>query len=117
MKLSTVQFITALFICGCSAAMAQNVPGFRQYRFNALVLNPAQAGANDFSDVSVMGTQYWLGMPGAPQTGTISGNFKVFDNFGVGAAVIADQTGPVNSTNLDLMGAYHLKLEIGRAHV
>ena len=53
MKLSTVQFITALFICGCSAAMAQNVPGFRQYRFNALVLNPAQAGANDFSDVSV----------------------------------------------------------------
>jgi type IX secretion system PorP/SprF family membrane protein len=110
MKSSTVQFITALFIFGCSAVMAQNVPGFRQYRFNALVLNPAQAGSNDFSDVSVMGTQYWVGMPGAPQTGTISGNFKVFDNFGVGAAVIADQTGPVNSTNVDLMGAYHLKL-------
>ena len=110
MKSRSAQLITALFIFGCTAVTAQTVPGFRQYRFNALVLNPAQAGANDFSDVSVMGTQYWVGMPGAPQTGTISGNFKVFDNFGVGAAVIADQTGPVNSTNIDLMGAYHLKL-------
>lgn len=110
MKSRTLQFISALFIFGCTSVKAQTTPAFRQYRFNALVLNPAQAGANDFSDVSVMGTQYWVGMPGAPQTGTISGNFKVFDNFGVGAAVIADQTGPVHSTNVDLMGAYHLKL-------
>jgi type IX secretion system PorP/SprF family membrane protein len=73
-------------------------------------LNPAQAGANDFSDVSVLGTQYWVGMPGAPQTATISGNFKVFDNFGIGADVISDNTGPAKSTNVDLMGAYHLKL-------
>ena len=102
--------ILAVIIAVTSASFSQTLPAFRQYRFNALVLNPAQAGANDYSDVSVMGTQYWVGMPGAPQTATVSGNYKAFDNFGVGAAFIADQTGPVHATSFDLMGAYHLKL-------
>jgi len=110
MKSIIAQLTVVLVISSVSTVSAQTLPGFRQYRFNALVLNPAQAGANDFSDVSVLGTQYWVGMPGAPQTATISGNFKVFDNFGIGADVISDNTGPAKSTNVDLMGAYHLKL-------
>ena len=93
-----------------NATNAQNDPSFKQYRFNALTLNPAQAGANDYSDISVLGSQYWVGMPGAPQTATISGNFHVFDNFGMGASIVADEVGPVQSTSVNLVGAYHLKL-------
>lgn len=107
--------IYGLFVCIVSLAInnsisAQVDPSYRQYRFNALVLNPAHAGSNEYSDVSVLGSQYWVGMPGAPQTATISGNFKVMDNFGIGATVVADESGPVHSTNVSLVGAYHLKL-------
>jgi type IX secretion system PorP/SprF family membrane protein len=99
-----------LFVLAAFCVTAQTDPGYKLYRFNALVLNPAQAGANEYSDVSVLGAQYWVGVPGAPQTASASGNFKVMDNFGIGAAVIKDQTGPVISNSINLMGAYHLKL-------
>ena len=107
--------IYSLFVCFATLAISNSIsaqvdPSYRQYRFNALVLNPAHAGSNEYSDVSVLGSQYWVGMPGAPQTATISGNFKVMDNFGIGATVVADENGPVHSTNVSLVGAYHLKL-------
>lgn len=105
-----IKSICAAVLLITSSVNAQTDPSYRQYRFNALTLNPAQAGANSFNDISVLGTQYWVGMPGAPQTATISGNFKLFDNFGMGATVVADENGPVHSTNVSIVGAYHLKL-------
>jgi type IX secretion system PorP/SprF family membrane protein len=110
-KISYIKLIIAVTgFFSLQQAAAQSDPGYRQYRFNALVLNPAHAGSNDYSDVSILGSQYWAGMPGAPQTATISGNFKLFDNFGLGGTIIADETGPVKSTNISLVGAYHLKI-------
>lgn len=108
-------FKTLYSVCALSLLLggslnAQTDPSYRQYRFNALTLNPAQAGANSYNDVSVLGSQYWVGMPGAPQTATISGNFKLFDNFGLGGTIVADENGPVHSINTSLVGAYHLKL-------
>jgi type IX secretion system PorP/SprF family membrane protein len=109
-KLAIQLTILSLGILSLEKTQAQTDPSYRQYRFNALTLNPAQAGSNEYSDVSVVGTQYWVGMPGAPKTATVSGNFRVFDNFGAGATFISDQTGPVQSTSLNLVGAYHLKI-------
>lgn len=106
----TIYSICALSLILGGSLNAQTDPSYRQYRFNALTLNPAQAGANSYNDVSVLGSQYWVGMPGAPQTATISGNFKLFDNFGLGGAIVADENGPVHSFNASLIGAYHLKL-------
>ena len=98
-----IKSICAAVLLITSSVNAQTDPSYRQYRFNALTLNPAQAGANSFNDISVLGTQYWVGMPGAPQTATISGNFKLFDNFGMGATVVADENGPVHSTNVSML--------------
>ena len=109
-KLAIQLTILSLGIISLEKTQAQTDPSYRQYQFNALTLNPAQAGSNDYSDVSVVGTQYWVGMPGAPKTASVSGNFRVFDNFGAGATFISDQTGPVHSTSLNLVGAYHLKI-------
>jgi hypothetical protein len=64
-----------LFVLAAFCVASQTDPGYKLYRFNALVLNPAQAGANEYSDVSVLGAQYWVGVPGAPQTASASGNF------------------------------------------
>lgn len=89
---------------------AQTEAGYRLYKFNALVLNPAQAGSNDFSDVSILGSNYWVGIQGAPRTITASGNLKVAENFGLGIAVIKDQIGPIQAKSINFSGAYHLKL-------
>lgn len=99
-----------VFVMIENSLMAQMDPSYRQYQFNALILNPAQAGSNGYSDISVLGTQFWIGMPGAPRTATISGNFQVDEKFGIGATVVADENGPVHSTNLGLSGAYHLRI-------
>jgi len=85
-------------------------PNFRMNQFNSLLLNPAQAGANSYSDVSVLGISQWNALPGAPRTAAFSGNFKLEDNFGIGAVVMQDELGPVKSFNTAINAAYHLKL-------
>ena len=85
-------------------------PNFRLNQFNSLLLNPAQAGANSYSDVSVLGVSQWNSLPGAPRTAAFSGNFKMGDNFGMGAAFMQDELGPVKSFNISINAAYHLKL-------
>ena len=85
-------------------------PNFRLNQFNSLLLNPAQAGANSYSDVSVLGISQWNALPGAPKTAAFSGNFKLGDNFGLGAVVMQDELGPVKSFSTAINAAYHLKL-------
>jgi type IX secretion system PorP/SprF family membrane protein len=106
--LQLIFLLSALF--AVKTIHAQTEPSYRQYKFNALTLNPAQAGANPYSDISAIGTQYWVGMPGAPVTSTLSANFRLQGNFGAGGTVIFDQTGPARSTSVNLIGASHLKV-------
>lgn len=98
------------FSCSAFVTFTQGDPNFRQNQFNILMLNPAQAGANSYSEISALAVNQWVGIPGAPKTYTASGNFKVMDNFGVGVALLGDQYGPVNLTRSDINLAYHLKL-------
>lgn len=91
-------------------AQAQFNPSFRQNKFNALLLNPAQAGANEFSEVTLLGTQSWVGFDGAPRSLTASGNFNLKHNLGFGVTGHIDQLGPTRSSRLTGDLAYHLKL-------
>lgn len=91
-------------------ATAQFDPNFRQNKFNALLLNPAQAGANQFSEVTILGTQSWVGFEGAPRSLTASGNFNLKHNLGFGVSGHIDQLGPTRSSRLSADLAYHLKL-------
>jgi len=106
--LQLIFLLSALF--AANTTQAQTEPSYRQYKFNALTLNPAQAGVNAYSDISTVGTQYWVGMPGAPRTSTISANFRTQGEYGVGATVVFDETGPAKSTSVNLIGASHLKV-------
>ena len=106
LKLSLVLFMAI----ATSVAIAQIDPNYRQYRFNALLLNPAHAGANPFSDISTLASTQWVGMPGAPRTLSVSGNFLPIRNFGVGFTLLADEVGPMKSNTAALNLAYHLKV-------
>lgn len=97
-------------VCLSFISQSQGDPSYRQNQFNIMMLNPAQAGANSYSDISTLASNQWIGMPGAPVTYLASGNFKVFNNFGIGASVLADKFGPVKLTKVDLNLAYHLQL-------
>lgn len=90
--------------------LAQGDPSYRQNQFNALMLNPAQAGANNYADVSLLALNQWVGVPGAPKTFTVSGNFNFIKNFGIGVALLGDESGPVKLTKGEVNLAYHLKL-------
>lgn len=90
-------------------AQAQD-PNYRQNQFNALMLNPAQAGANSYNDISTLANTQWTGLRGAPKTMTLSGNFNIMKNFGIGVSLLQDELGPVKSTQFAINGAYHLKL-------
>jgi type IX secretion system PorP/SprF family membrane protein len=109
MKLIKAKLIL-LTVVAKSVATAQVDPNYRQYRFNALLLNPAHAGANAYSDVSMLASSQWVGMPGAPRTVTASGNFLPIKNFGIGFTVIADEAGPMKSNMSAVNLAYHLKI-------
>lgn len=91
--------------------IAQADPSYRNNQFNVLMLNPAQAGANAYNDVSVLASKSLVGFTGAPRTVTASGSFRVLDNVGFGLTAINDQIGPMITTGGALNLAYHLKLD------
>ena len=102
--------LVALSVATNFLSVAQGDPSYRQNQFNILMLNPAQAGANSYSDISTLASNQWIGIPGAPVTYTASGNFRVFENFGVGVSMLADKYGPVKLGKADINLAYHLRL-------
>ena len=106
----TNSIIVALGIVIASFQALGQDPNYRQNQFNALMLNPAQAGANSYNDISTLANAQWGGFKGAPRTMTLSGNFNILKNFGLGATLLQDELGPVTSTQFALNGAYHLKL-------
>jgi type IX secretion system PorP/SprF family membrane protein len=89
---------------------AQGDPNFRQNQLNIMQLNPAQAGANAYSEIISFASNQWVSMPGAPKTYLTSANFNVLENFGIGGTILGDQYGPVNLTKGEVNLAYHLKL-------
>jgi type IX secretion system PorP/SprF family membrane protein len=106
--------ITFLFtIVGTMVASsldAQSDPSFRRNQFSALLVNPAHAGANAYDNVSVLASKSYVGFTGAPKTIAGIGNFKLFNNFGLGVSAFNDQLGPINTTRASVDFAYHLKL-------
>lgn len=110
-RIITHSFILAVAILATAGkAQGQADPSFRQNQFNILMLNPAQAGANSYNDISVLASRSLVGFTGAPKTYTASGNFRVFNNLGLGVTAFRDQLGPVTTTRGSLNLAYHLKM-------
>ncbi len=81
------------------AVQAQQDPQYTQYMYNMNVVNPAYAGSFDGVAVGVLYRSQWVGLEGAPTTGTLAVHSPVGKNVGLGLSVISDEVGPVNETN------------------
>lgn len=73
------------------ASFSQQQPMYGQYMFNMLNVNPAYAGNRDVGNLNFLVRRQWLGIDGAPATGSISYDKRIKDkNFSVGGQVFYD---------------------------
>lgn len=111
MRLTYTLFLLLLAITG---AQAQQTPMFSHYTLNYLQINPAVAGSQPCLDMRMGYRRQWTGMPEGPRTafGNIHGNFgKKKDNFhGIGVTVFTDDAGPLGGTGMNLVYAYHFRV-------
>ncbi len=100
----------ALSIVTLSAAAQQDI-AFSQYFFNPMYVNPAYAGSRGtFSGTAVYRTQ-WVGMQGAPVTELLGiSDMLPNSNIGLGLQAYNDNVGPLTTTDVSAIFAYHLHL-------
>jgi type IX secretion system PorP/SprF family membrane protein len=92
--LKYLTFITIAF--WATKTYAQQDPQFTQYMYNMSVLNPAYA--TDNPDMLTVGGLYrtqWVGMEGAPKTGTFFAHKAVSKRVELGISFIHDEIGDV----------------------
>ncbi|WP_159439309.1 PorP/SprF family type IX secretion system membrane protein [Tenacibaculum agarivorans] len=91
---------------------AQQYPQFTQYTYNMNIINPAYAGVKDALSINVLGRTQWIGVEGAPKTGTlgIHSSLGQSRNFGAGFSAIYTEVGPVKETHLYGDLAYKLNV-------
>jgi len=92
-------------------AFAQQQASFSQYFFNPMYINPAYAGSRgDFSGTMVYRTQ-WVDMEGAPVTESVGMHGMIPNsNIGLGLQLYNDELGPMRTTGISAIFAYHLRL-------
>ncbi|MCP1995128.1 type IX secretion system membrane protein PorP/SprF [Flavobacterium sp. HSC-61S13] len=93
---------------------AQQAPHYTQYMYNMSVLNPAYAGSKESLSLGLLYRKQWVGLDGAPQTGTLFGHTRVGKKVGLGLSVITDKIGPVTENNI--YGDFSYTLDLGQKH-
>ena len=78
---------------------AQQDPQYTQYMYNMNVVNPAYAGSYEGLAVGLLYRSQWVGLEGAPKTGTFAVHSPVGKKVGLGLSLINDEIGPVRETN------------------
>ena len=88
MKKISIVIISSLMVL---AGYSQQQPMYGQYMFNMLNVNPAYAGNRDVGNVNFMIRRQWLGIDGAPATGSISYDQRIKDkNYSLGGQIYYD---------------------------
>lgn len=89
---------------------AQQDPQYTQYMYNMNVVNPAYAGSVDGVAIGALYRSQWVGLEGAPTTGTITIHSPIGKQVGMGFSVISDEIGPVSETNAYVDFSYTLPM-------
>ena len=97
------------------SAFSQQDPIFSQYMFNPFVVNPAYAGSRDAVSTVLLYRTQWVGVNGAPTTGSLSMHAPVkATSMAWGVNIMSDQIGPTSTTFVQGTYAYRLRLLGGR---
>ena len=93
-----------------AAAFAQQDPMYNQYIFNAYTINAAEAGTRNYGTASMLYRWQWVGVDGAPATGSVGVETGFGKGWGMGLNAIDDRIGPAQNQTVNLSLAYHVSL-------
>lgn len=112
MKRIKLYFTTTLILLITSQLEAQHNAIVSQYMFNMYAINPAYAGAKDYSTINGFYRSQWVGFEGAPSTQTITFHKPLSkSNLGIGAQLFNDQIGVTKEFGLLGSAAYTIKMD------
>ncbi|MCE5348269.1 MAG: type IX secretion system membrane protein PorP/SprF [Bacteroidales bacterium] len=126
------RLVYILFFCLVgSSAFGQQLPLFSQYLYNKFLINPAVAGSDGYTSVSLTTREQWVGYDGAPRTVAFSVQGRMLKRsfilkqtrskrqtyrpksdgkVGLGGYVFSDKNGLVRRTGTQVSYAYHMWL-------
>ena len=100
--------ILVLILLGSFSSNAQQDPQYTQYMYNTQIVNPAYAGSRDALSFGLLLRSQWVGLEGAPKTGTFTVNSPIgaLDNMGLGLSIVRDEIGPAVESNVNIDYSY-----------
>jgi type IX secretion system PorP/SprF family membrane protein len=114
---------------------AQQLPVYSQYTFNKFLLNPAAAGSDGSTTISLVAREQWVGFKGTPKTHAITIDSRLLRNsfisknasvrkkkrlssrsgrVGWAGHVFNDHYGPLDRTGIEGTYAYHIAIDQGQ---
>jgi type IX secretion system PorP/SprF family membrane protein len=115
--------------------IAQQLPEYSQYTFNKFLLNPACAGSDGYTTISLVAREQWVGFKGTPKTHAVTIDSRLLRNsfisknvsvkrkkrlssrsgrVGWAAHVFNDHFGELDRTGLEGTYAYHIAIDEGQ---
>ncbi|MCG8702124.1 MAG: PorP/SprF family type IX secretion system membrane protein [Bacteroidales bacterium] len=119
-----------ILISALTMLSGQTYPLYSQYILNEFIINPAVAGVDGMTSISISGKKQWAGFKRAPNTYSASVSTRILKSpgsprpsrgmrklgskssgrVGLGGGFIADFNGRVNRTTLQMAYTYHLPI-------
>jgi len=92
-----------------TVSVAQQQATYAQYMFNGLAINPAYAGSHDVLSASALLRYQSVGVPGAPNTQTLSVHSPLNnEKVALGMLIIHDKIGVIDQVGVNAIYAYRL---------
>ncbi len=110
LKIISILFGVLLF--GADSLKAQQDAAYSMYMFNGMYINPAYAGSRDYAVIEALYRHQWVGVEGAPRSGSIGINspFKK-KQYALGAIYSFDKIGLTDMNSMYLSFAYRLRFK------
>ena len=99
-----------------NVGFAQQEQIYTHYDMNSLSVNPAYAGSNAKTTVSLLSRRQWTSLSGAPNYNTLTASHSLNNDFAMGLTVKQGSIGefkntsPLNEMNVSVNLAYHKTL-------
>lgn len=104
-------YLFAISLLVGSLVQAQQNPQYTMYRFNPLIFNPAAAGSRDALSLAATYRMQWVGIQGAPQTGSFAVHSPLpNDHLAVGLSYTFDRIGVTMTNKVEGNFAYRIPL-------
>ena len=126
-----ISFILLLFLI-VNLTFGQQLPLYSQYLYNKYLINPAVAGSDGYTSISLTAREQWVGYSGAPRTFSFSWQTRMLKKsfilkqtrvkrevfrpksdgkVGLGGYVFSDKNGLIQRTGFQVSYAYHMWLQ------